>query len=169
MYLPAEDSVILADAIRSYSGDRALEIGAGSCIVAEALRQNFSYVVAVDIDVAALNGCRNDHPGLQLVCCDAARPFARKFDLIVSNPPYLPGDSREDSTIYGGPRGVETTLKFVRTAVEALRPGGLMLFVVSSLSDLGYLNQEVMKMGMSIRPIVEKRFFFETLSVIEMR
>ena len=38
------------------------------------------------------------------------------FDIIVSNPPYLPLDSEKNSTddaIYGGKTGLETTLRIL--------------------------------------------------------
>ena len=169
MYTPAEDSVLLANTVGSYHGDVALEIGTGSGIVAGALKRNYNRVIASDIDFSTLQSCKKAHPDMDLICCDAAQPFARKFDLIVSNPPYLPGSPDQDLTIYGGSRGVETTLRFARTAARALNAGGAMLFIVSSLSDLGYLNQALFRMGLSARTVAEKRLFYETISVIEVK
>src|SRR5438105_11119527 len=113
MYAPAEDSLLLLECIKKYSGRRALEIGVGSCIIADALLDNFELVVGSDIDIEAIRFCKSHGSRAFLVCCDAASAFRGPFDLIVSNPPYLPDDypsgvetlqhkPTRDQTIHGG-------------------------------------------------------------------
>jgi methylase of polypeptide subunit release factors len=103
-----------------------------------------------------------------LVCCDAAAAFARRFDLIVSNPPYLPDDESRDTTIHGGPAGIETTIHFIQSALPLLASGGRMLLVVSSLADSSALDQLVKEKQMHKKVVKEKKLFYETLSIIEL-
>jgi release factor glutamine methyltransferase len=96
MYTPSDDTFLLADCIRQYYGGRALEIGVGSGLLLNILEKNFAYVAGSDIDLQALQHCKQQKTtsaNVLLVCCDAGSAFGiGKFDLIVSNPPYLPND-----------------------------------------------------------------------------
>ena len=167
MYLPAEDSILLAECARQYRGRRALEIGVGSGIVAKSLEGNFEIVAGSDIDFQALQYCKK-HTSAMLACCDAASAFSAEFDLVVSNPPYLPDDNVLDSTVHGGPAGIETTIRFIRSALPLLAPGGRILVVVSSLADASALDRFVAEKKMRKKTVKEKRLFYETLSVIEL-
>jgi release factor glutamine methyltransferase len=169
MYIPSDDSFLLADAVKSYHGKRALEVGAGSCVVAGVLRINFPFVVACDINLGVLNYCRSRYPDLMLVCCDRAEVFAKKFDLIVANPPYLPGDTVKDEAVFGGPLGVEQTIMFAESIAPLISENGAMLLVASSLSDLSLLKEQLYCLKLKTRIVAEKRLFFETISVIEAK
>jgi methylase of polypeptide subunit release factors len=103
-----------------------------------------------------------------LVCCDAASAFAGRFDLIVSNPPYLPDDKVRDTTVHGGPAGIESTVHFIESALPLLAHGGRMLLVVSSFADSFALDLLVKEKKMSKKVVKEKRLFYETLSIVEL-
>jgi release factor glutamine methyltransferase len=167
MYVPSDDTFLMADCIRQYSGRWALEIGVGSGVLLNLLEKNFANVAGSDIDLRALQHCRG-RSGAMLACCDAASAFAGRFDLIVSNPPYLPDDKVKDTTVHGGPKGIETTIHFIRSALPLLARGGKMLLVVSSLADSSALEQLVQEKKMSKKVVKEKRVFYETLSVVEL-
>ncbi len=167
MYVPSDDTFLLADCIREYSGRSALEIGVGSGVLLNLLEKNFANVAGSDIDLRALEHCRG-RSGAMLACCDAASAFAGWFDLIVSNPPYLPDDEVTDATVHGGPAGIETTIHFIQSALPLLARGGTMLLVVSSLADSSALDQLVIEKKMHKKVVKEKRLFYETLSVIEL-
>jgi release factor glutamine methyltransferase len=171
VYTPSEDTFLLLECLGRYHGKQALEIGVGSGLVAKALERRFESVAASDIDIAALYYCKRRTEAM-LVCCDAASAFADKklFDLIVSNPPYLPNDydSIHDSAVHGGPTGVEETIRFIKTALPLLSRNGSMLIVVSSLSDSSALERFLSEAKISRKIVGEKRLFFETLSVIEL-
>jgi len=171
MYLPSDDSYLLAEAISLYKGISALEIGVGSGIIYGMLLDNFQTVVGSDIDLLALKYCKNrfSDRGL-LVCCDAASAFTPGFDLIVTNPPYLPEDKNvKDNTVYGGPRGIETTLHFIDSALSLVGKKGKILTIVSSLADLSILDAWLKQKKLQKTTIKTKRLFFETLSVIEIK
>lgn len=174
MYLPAEDTYLLAECALQYRGRRALEIGVGSGTVARALAQNFESVAGSDIDPAALRRCKEQNPELMLACCDAASAFRGPFDLIVSNPPYLPDDNYDktkDATVHGGRAGVEATVHFIESALPLLGReggGGKMLVVVSSLADASPLDAFLSEKKLKKRVVKEKALFFERLSVLEI-
>ena len=176
MYPPSDDTYLLADCIRHYSGRRALEIGIGSGLLISILEKNFAYVAGSDIDLQALQYCRQQQQTASskalLVCCDAGSAFGiGKFDLIVSNPPYLPNDDLYDSrdpTVYGGPSGVETTVHFINSALPLLAGDGKMLIVVSSFADSRALDNVVVENNIRKKVVKEKRLFYETLSIIEL-
>jgi release factor glutamine methyltransferase len=183
MYAPSDDTFLLADCIEHYNGMRALEIGVGSGLLLNILEKNFAYVAGSDIDLQALQHCRHHTPqeNLLLVCCDAGSAFGRnKFDLIVSNPPYLPDDDLDDNnsnnsnnktqdpTIYGGHKGIETTIHFINSALPLLAGDGKMLIVLSSFADSSALDRVVAEKNMHKKVVKEKRLFYETLSIVEL-
>ena len=167
MYVPSDDTFLLADCIKQYRGRQALEIGVGSGLLLNVLEKNFASVAGSDIDLRALEHCRG-RSGAMLACCDAASAFAGLFDLIVSNPPYLPDDKVRDTTLHGGPAGIETTIHFIQSALPLLAHDGRMLFVLSSLADSSALDRLVTEKNMRNKVIREKRLFYETLSVVEL-
>ena len=170
IYVPSEDSFLLAECVRLYRGKSALEIGVGSGIILEALVDRFDRVAGTDIDLEALRSCK-PRTGALLVCCDAASAFAPtgKYDLVVSNPPYLPSDeSVIDRTVHGGPTGIEATINFIESALPLLVESGRILVVVSSHAESSSLRSLAAKRNLKTRLIKQKSLFFETLSVVEL-
>ncbi len=166
MYVPSDDTFLLADCIKQYRGEWALEIGVGSGILLNLLEKNFAHVAGSDIDFRALKHCSRSNA--MLACCDAASAFIGMFDLVVSNPPYLPDDKVRDPTVHGGPAGIEITIHFIESALPLLARDGKMLFVISSLSDSSTLDLLIEGKKMSKKVVKEKKLFYETLSVIEL-
>ncbi len=169
IYKPSEDSFLLAGCVRQYRGKSALEIGVGSGIILEALDNRFDSVAGTDIDIEALRFCKRTNA--LLICCDAATAFSTKvlFDMIVSNPPYLPDDEGMlDATVHGGPAGIETTVRFIKSSLPLLSPGGKILVIVSSLEDSSALYAALAGEKLNSRVIKETKLFYETLSVIEL-
>jgi release factor glutamine methyltransferase len=178
LYLPSDDSILLADCLKEYHGKTALDVGFGSGIIAETLCRNFEYVLGSDIVFDTLEGykelgfrnIKTDNIGLKhcsgfdLVCTDVASAFRDDiFDLVVSNPPYLPDDYGyegkriKDRTIYGGAAGIELTLWMVRTCIPSLRREGSLVIIVSSLSDLYQLHQQTYQLNLYMRKKAEKK------------
>lgn len=171
MYLPSHDSFLLRDSVEQYSGRSALEIGAGSGIILKTLYKNFKIVAGTDISFESLRYCKDNlSNNVMLVCCDAASVFRYKFDLIISNPPYLPeeDDKKQEPAIYGGSTGIETTLRFIKSAVSALSQNGKMLIIISTLSDISKIDDLIIEMKLERKKISEKKLFFETLSILEI-
>ena len=176
MYAPSDDTFFLADCIRQYSGRRALEIGVGSGLLLDILEKNFAYVAGSDIDLQALQHCKQNKmmtssENVLLVCCDAGSAFGiEKFDLIVSNPPYLPNDEGNilDPTVHGGPTGIEATVHFINSALPLLAGDGKLLIVISSVANSSALDKVVLENNMHKKVVKEKRLFYETLSIVEL-
>jgi release factor glutamine methyltransferase len=180
MYAPSDDTFVLADCIRQYNGRRALEIGVGSGLLLNILEKNFAYVAGSDIDLQALQHCKqqtsssSSSSNVLLVCCDAGSAFGiGKFDLIVSNPPYLPNDDDNnnnilDPTVHGGPTGIEATIHFINSALPLLAGDGKMLIVISSFANSSALDKVVVENSMHKKVVKEKRLFYETLSIVEL-
>lgn len=171
MYFPAEDSYLLAETVKHYSGEYALEIGVGSGIVLEKLCDGFKIVIGTDIHFNSLVYCLgNSSKGASLVCCDAASALAARFDLIVSNPPYLPQDNFgiADTTIYGGSQGLEVVVHFIQSSLSLLDTNGKILIVLSDLSNLEELDAFAEKSKLTKRIVAKKKIFFETLYVFEI-
>lgn len=174
MYVPSDDTFLLADCIRQYSGTWALEIGVGSGFLLRILEKNFAYVAGSDIDLQALQHSKQRSSKALLVCCDAASAFGTvKFDLIVSNTPYLPdeednNDSVQDLTVHGGPKGIEAAIHFIDSALPLLAQDGKMLLVISSLADSSALDNVIQENKVHKKVIKEKRLFYETLSIVQL-
>jgi release factor glutamine methyltransferase len=171
MYLPSDDSFLLRDSVEEYKGKSALEIGIGSGIVLKALYENFEIVAGTDISFESLRYCKDNLPNnVMLVCCDAASVFRYRFDLIVTNPPYLPDeeDKNNEPAIHGGSTGIETTLRFMKSAISALNQNGKMLIIISTLSDVSKIDKLIIELKLKRRTIREKKLFFETLTILEI-
>ena len=190
LYLPSEDSILLADCLKDYSGNIALDIGFGSGIITQTLCENFKKVIGTDLESEILKKCKEDvvsnaskdsekklenERGFELVCADAASAFRDNiFDLVVSNPPYLPEDYDNegvkiyDRAIYGGENGIQVTLKIIKSSLATLKREGKLLIIVSSLSDISRLQDLLELLNLNLKKIVEKRLFFETLFVVEI-
>jgi release factor glutamine methyltransferase len=174
MYTPSDDTFLLADCIRQYNGRRALEIGVGSGLLLNILEKNFAYVAGSDTDLRALQHCNQQKTSANvlLVCCDAGSAFGiGKFDLIVSNPPYLPNDDNNnirDPAVHGGPTGIEITVHFINSAMPLLAGDGKMLIVISSFANSSALDKVVVENKMHKNVLKKKRLFYETLSILEL-
>ena len=145
MYIPAEDSYLLAEAVKEYSGKRALEIGVGSGIVLEELQKNFELVVGTDLQLQSLRYARLNilSRNILTICCNMGAPIRSKFDLIVSNPPYLPDLSvkiLKDLPVDGGLTGIEWSIKFLELSLPKLEPTGKILLLLSSFSNIEKLE-----------------------------
>jgi len=157
------------DSLRNYFGNSALEIGTGSGIVSNFLSSKFKSVVATDIDFQSLIYCKtNTNSKIDLICCDTTTAINIKFDLIVSNPPYLPDDSFNDIAIHGGKTGIEQTIHFVESGLTNLKHNGYIIIIVSSFSDTIKLDNFIYEKKLQKKIINRKKLFYEILYVYEL-
>lgn len=173
MYIPAEDSYLLAEAVKEYSGKRALEIGVGSGIVLEELQKNFELVVGTDLQLQSLRYARLNirSRNILTICCNMSVPIRSKFDLIVSNPPYLPDLSvkiQKDLPVDGGLTGIEWSIKFLELSLPKLEPTGKILLLLSSFSNIEKLELFVQKWKFAKKKVNQKKLFYETIKVFEL-
>jgi release factor glutamine methyltransferase len=124
-----------------------VDVGTGSGCIATALASELPAVriVATDVSPAALavarrNLVRHGVAGrVALAAMDLLSAIARRPDVIVSNPPYVPHLSREtlqfdvrdyepQTALFGGVEGPEIIRRLLDEADAALAPGGTLVF-----------------------------------------
>ena len=170
LYIPSDDTIFLANTINRYSGTLALEIGTSSGIVLMELAKQFKTVIGTDIDFCSLKRLLEMSRNQRVICCHAASALhGIKFDLIVTNPPYLPNSTGNiDKTTDGGPAGVEITIDFLKDAIDRLEIGGKLVIIVSSISDTRKLDSFLSKNNIMVKKIAQKELFYETLQILEL-
>jgi release factor glutamine methyltransferase len=130
------------------------DVGTGSGIIAVCLAKHLPScrVTAIDISPAALavakENARQHGVGerIEFIESDlfAAVPPERRFDFIVSNPPYVTAAELEHLAVdvrkfeprmalLGGPCGTEVIESLAGQAAERLRPGGHLLMEISPM------------------------------------
>ncbi|MEK6848132.1 MAG: HemK2/MTQ2 family protein methyltransferase [Nanoarchaeota archaeon] len=180
VYLPREDSHLLAKAVAEYLGNldkkellslKVLDMGSGSGIQVEnCLKYGVEKknILCVDIDKEAVELLMDK--GFRAVESDLLKDIQEKeFNLIVFNPPYLPDDENDAGLdTGGGEKGIETTIRFLRQAKKHLNKNGKIFIVASSLADLNELMRQTEKAGYKIKKISEKKLFFERIEVWEI-
>lgn len=135
VYPPGSDSVLLADLVPERAGEAVLDLCTGSGIQALAVAARARRVVAVDIGaraaaMARLNAALNGAGAVEVRGGDLYAPVrGERFDLILANPPFVPGPERGPAYHSGGPRGDRVLRRVVAGLGAHLRAGGRALIV----------------------------------------
>ena len=99
---------------------------------------------------------------------DLFENIKEKYSLIIFNPPYLPGDSREPESsrlsTTGGKKGNEIILRFLKDAKDYLKKDGKIFLITSTLSE----DVDFRELGYSAKEIGCESLFFERLCVWEL-
>ncbi len=160
---PRADTEVIVERALEFLGEsqaNVLDICTGSGCIALAIAANSNAAVrALDISEDALDIARKNAERLSLSCkvtfeyCDAlSEDFARegeKYDLIVSNPPYIPTkDIAELSeevhreplgALDGGEDGLVFYKRFIEILPAKLNTGGRIIF------EIGYDQEEALR------------------------
>lgn len=164
-YVPAEDSIFLANYMENQKGKSALDIGTGSGILAKVLSKNFSFVVATDVNFFALRKARENIGNC--ICCNAADVFQTEFDLIVCNLPYLPSDQLLDSATDGLREGTEIPSIIIKSASQRIGRKGKMIFLTSSFANYDMLIKLCESLGFLTKIVSKQKLFYEELILFE--
>lgn len=173
VYPPSEDSILLIESLDVSPGERVLELGCGSGVVAVHCALNGCSVAAGDINPRAVETARRtaemNGVAMDVRETDVYSGIDGVFDTVVFNLPYLPVD--EEGLLAkawsGGPDGLGPLPALLEGAPEHLADGGRVVVVVSSLMDGHSLDSALD--GWDVRVLGRQRLFFERLSVLELR
>lgn len=125
-------------------GARVLDLGTGTGALAVAAAVRGAAVTAVDVSRLALasafcNALLRGHR-IRVRRGDLFAPVrGHRFDLIVSNPPYVPTPEAPHDASHtwdAGPLGRDVLDRLCRQSARMLAPGGVVLLVQSSVADV---------------------------------
>ena len=178
VYIPAEDSYLLAENLEIEYGKSVLEIGTGSGIVAMYASKLTDKVTATDINFDAImlaesNFKENNIDNIELLFGNLFEPVKdRKFDVILFNTPYLPteeGEVLEDNLNYafdGGLNGRKVIDLFLNEVKNHLNDGGIVQLIQSSLSDNDETLNILDELGFIAEIAKKEHYFFEDIVLI---
>ncbi len=178
VYVPAEDSYLLADNLDIKQGQSVLEIGTGSGIVAMYASRLTDSITVTDINLDACmlaenNFRQNGIEGIEILFGNLFEPVKnRKFDVILFNTPYLPTEDDEvlDDTINyafdGGLNGRKVIDLFLDEVGDHLNDGGIVQLIQSSLSGNDETLSRLDELGFIAEIAEKEHFFFEDITLI---
>ena len=174
VFRPISDSRLLANCLRRelWLGAHVADICTGSGLLAvTAALHGAAAVSATDrsrraVWNARLNA-RLNGVVVRAVCGDLLAPLAGKqFDLIVSNPPYVPAEDEELPSSGAarawdaGRNGRALIDRLCDEAPAHLRPGGTLLIVHSSICDEHSTLERLQRQGLETEEVVRSRGAF---------
>ncbi|WP_297470061.1 HemK2/MTQ2 family protein methyltransferase [Thermococcus sp.] len=176
VYEPAEDTFLLAETVEVRPGERALDVGTGTGLIALLMAKKARYVLGVDINPnavelarknARLNGIKN----VEFKVSDLFERVEGKFDVITFNAPYLPGRPEEpiDFALVGGERGREVIDRFIAEVPDYLSAEGRVYLVQSSITGIEETLKRFEDAGLSAEVVARKHVFFEDIVVVQAR
>jgi HemK-related putative methylase len=168
VYRPGEDSLFLLEVVEKIPAKRVAEVGVGTGFVLDGYAgvNAPDLAVGTDIEIEALMATRKRMGPSIMECvlcrsCDAFRTDS--FELIFFNPPYLKDDDPHDSAVAGGKKGIEVTYDMAKSSGRALKLGGSLFFLGSSLSEWKRLLGLLEGSDMDVERVASLGLFFEEL------
>ena len=178
VYIPSDDTFLLAKNLEIKEGQSVLEIGTGSGLVSMYASLLTDDVTATDINYNALelaekNFKLNNINTIKLEFGDLFEPVKdKKFDVILFNTPYLPTDSEDiinDDLNYafdGGLDGRKVIDRFINQVSNHLNDKGIVQIIQSSLSDNDRTLDMFDRNGFVAEIAESEKFFFEEIVLI---
>ena len=138
----------------AFDTPRILDVGTGSGAIAVSLARHLPHaqITASDIsstaiELARVNATENSS-SIRFLQGDLLEPVAgEQFDLIVSNPPYVPESDRSsldvevrqfepEGALFGGTDGLDIYRRLIPDALSLLSPGGFLIL------EIGYRQHD---------------------------
>ncbi len=178
VYVPAEDSYLLADNLEIKKGQSVLEIGTGSGIVAMYASRLTDDITVTDInfdacELARKNFTENGIENIEILWGNLFEVVEnKKFDVILFNTPYLPTEDDEvlENTINyafdGGLNGRKVIDLFLNEVGNHLNDGGIVQMIQSSLSGNDETLARLDELGFIAEIAASEHFFFEDITLI---
>jgi len=148
--IPRQDTEVLVETVLEYmkAGDKVLDMctGSGCIIISLAAGKQAGRAVGADISDEALQiakaNARHNHVGdIEFVQSDLFENIDGLYDIIISNPPYIPSAGIErlmpEVKLYepslaldGAPDGLLFYKRIIKGAKTFLKPGGCLFFEI---------------------------------------
>jgi release factor glutamine methyltransferase len=144
-----EEAIRELNKLKKLSGPTFCEIGVGSGCISVSILHNVPNATAIATDISknaiSIAQRNSENHGvadrLTFIAGDLFAGIDHKFDLIVSNPPYIPDADLSDmqkevrnfephNALFAGPDGLDIIRRIVSEAPEHLNPGGLLLIEI---------------------------------------
>jgi len=151
-----------------------LDMGTGTGIGAITAAGQANRVVAVDVNpeavrCARINALLNQvDDRVEVVEGDLFAPLGgRRFDVVLFNPPYLPGEPRTllDRALYA----TDVVERFAAGLKDHLRPGGYALLLLSSDADENGLLQSFGRRGFNADVVAARDLYSEVATIYRLR
>ena len=170
--IPRFDTEVLVENVlkRSFNGAFVVDIGTGSGCIAIALKKNNSSlnIDAIDISKEALNvaieNAKLNNVNIDFIQNDSLFGIEKKYDIVVSNPPYIAKNDEVDNLVYKNEPhlalfseddGMYFYDKILSQSLNNLKKGGIIFF------EIGYNQKE------KIEKIVKKYYPLANVKVIK--
>lgn len=167
---------LVARNISVKKGEDVLEVGCGSGVLAVFAAKMGARVVAVDSSEEAIR-CTRVNVALhgvfrrvEVILGNLYEPVTRrKFDRIISNPPYLPLEPRDDLDRHWC---CGSDLSILRQLIvglpEHLKPKGRALLTFSSLTGVSAMKKILSEAGLKWRVVDKARTPLDTIFLVEI-
>jgi HemK-related putative methylase len=150
-----------------------LDMGTGSGVCALFAARYAKRVVAVDINPAAvrcahinalMNGVEDKVETLQ---GDLFAPLAaRRFDVVLFNPPFVRGAPRNDADRAW--RSTDVAERFAADLGSHLKPSGFALVLLSSYGDASWFVGQFHERGFAMQVVAERAYVNEKLTLLRL-
>jgi len=152
-------------------GKKLLDVGTGSGVLGLFCGLRGASVTLSDVDQQALRCAVQAAQKLglqvQVIQSDVFAKITGVYDVILFNPPYLPSDKLQDTSVDGGFLGRDMILRFLDGLPPHLSRDGFAFLLVSSHNSPASLPESFPKLTFSVE--ARKNFFFEELTVLRVR